>query len=118
MSVLRAERLKEACDRAGLEFAEVVEGAEEGKFQFHDTEKMVAVTHIGVTRRGKTCHVLLLGGELEGLPEIQGDIEDFAQSQGCYRILTYGRPGFMKVWETYGRKQGYFPRAVEFEKLL
>lgn len=68
-------------------------------------------------RAGKTCRVVAVGGDSghEGRAMWRrciAEIERYAKTQGCYKVVIDGRHGWMRILSDY------HPKCVSFEKRI
>lgn len=68
-------------------------------------------------RQGKTCRVVSVGGDSggEGVAMWRrciAEIERYAKTQGCYKVVIDGRRGWIRVLADYD------PKCVSFEKRI
>ena len=59
-------------------------------------EASAAVTEIVSYPRLRACRVWLAAGDLEGIKEIERQVEGWARQNGCARLEIIGRKGWLK----------------------
>jgi hypothetical protein len=96
---VKLRKLAEACARGFTDLEDMVQGAREGRCQFHEVEDAVGITSIVISGRYKICHLLGVAGTLNGLKELAPIIDAFARDMGCSDIYTVGRKGFEKYYK-------------------
>lgn len=56
----------------------------------------------------RSCNVWLQGGDLNGLLPMHPDLEGWASSNDCQRMIAWGRDGWLRVldgWEKMGSRR-------------
>lgn len=67
-----------------------------GHAQLWMHEASAAVTEIVSYPRMRACRVWLAAGDLEGIKEIERQVESWARQNGCARLEIIGRKGWLK----------------------
>lgn len=112
----KLDRLRAACVAGRLDFVDILQQCHDGRAQFWDHPEACAVTSLGVSGDYRTCYITVAGGTLQGLWELNEQIEQFARANDCQAIHTTGRVGFEKFEAQ--RPQGYKRIAIMYEKVL
>jgi len=82
-----------------------------GRAQLWCGEGCAGVTEIAPDNR---LHILLAGGSMSGLLAMREDVEAFARALGCTAVYLGGRPGWRRVFPTFG----YARQGEDMEKQL
>lgn len=94
--------LQKSIDRENIwSLAEIQNLVTQGEMQVWERENAIALTGIEQHKDGDVVVILLAGGNLSELQEIEKEIEQFAISQNCKRIYINGRKGWEKALEGY-----------------
>ena len=67
-----------------------------GQAQLWMHEASAAVTEIVSYPRLRACRVWLAAGDLDGIKEIERQVEGWARQNGCARLEIIGRKGWLK----------------------
>lgn len=105
--IFRCRKYIEAALAAGLSppthvFMDIVEGIEQGKFQFWPGKRSVLITEIITYAQRKGVHAFLAGGDLQEIMGTHQMIRDFAKTVGADHFSITGRPGWSRVMRTLG----------------
>lgn len=73
-----------------------------GEAWFFPFDRSACVCLVFDEPRAKTCHQWLVGGDLNDLLSHREEVEAWAKSQGCTRMLTAGRKGWSRVMAPFG----------------
>lgn len=96
-----------------INYQDVVDGINEGEYQFWTAENSCVVTTIDIFPRMKQLTVVIGAGDLEEIDTvIRPVVEEWARSIQCDAMIIMGRPGWQKALEGYKRT------AVVLEKRL
>jgi len=78
-------------------FDDIVAAVLTGRMQLWPAENCCAVTEITHYPRKKAIHVFLLGGNLEGILDLEESMAEFGGVNGCSAMTGAGRPGWERV---------------------
>lgn len=74
-----------------------------GEYKLWRFEKCAVVTMFIQYPRLKALNVFMAGGDLEDLKTKQPEIERWAREQGCTRIVSGGREGWIRAFPDYSK---------------
>jgi len=86
-------------------YEDIEKGVVEQRMWLFDTDKAFAVVEIKDYTKGRVGHVLVAGGSVQGLAELQELSTPFFKEIGARRLSMIGRQGFMKKLPALGWKQ-------------
>ncbi len=100
----------ERADEYGVE--DVLRYVAEGRWQLWHGEDCVAFTKIDRYAKHTACVVILCGGDLGEIREIEPDLAKWAKQQGCKYLVIHGRRGWGRALDGYNEKSTTFRKAL------
>lgn len=94
--------------------AELLEDLESGRAQLWPGETAAVVTQCLIDEAGRTLHVWLAGGDMDGVLALRPGIEAWGRAQGCRCMTIDGRRG----WNRVLRRHGYELQGAELKRTL
>lgn len=96
------ERLQAACDAGEVyTLAEVLELLNTDGWEIWERPDCVAVTLLEQHQIGMVVDVVLAGGELSALQELEKELAEYGRSLGCKMMYINGRPGWQRALQGY-----------------
>ena len=95
------------------DFEDVCQAIVEGKMQLWAGDKACAVTEIIVYPSKKVLHVILAGGDMDQILDMQESAEAWGKAQGCSSMTIAGRQGWKRVLADYGYEQMFVTLGKE-----
>ena len=86
------------------DYDDIVQGIVEGRMQLWPAPRGCIVTEIVVYPKKKHLNIFLAGGELDQILDMNDDVRDWAEMQGCDAAMMSGRTGWKKPLEPLGWK--------------
>ncbi len=85
-----------------------------GRAQLWLGETAAIVTQCVLNDRGRSLHVWLAGGDLDGVMALRPGVEAWGRGLGCAFLTIDGRAGWRRVL----RRHGYVPDGSELKRML
>lgn len=95
--------------------ADVEAAVDKDEMQLWLAPQSIIITTLGEYPRGRVCLVFLAAGEMAEIQALHPQIEAWARSQYCYKMVFAGRKGWARSFVTH---QGFRPTVHVFEKDL
>ena len=93
---------------------DLIAQAREGRVQIWHRDNSLAITEILGFPQKNVCNVVACAGRLPEILEMEPEIETFAREHDCAFMVTHGR----SAWGRVGRKTGWVPVSMRFQKSL
>lgn len=103
-------RLIKAVNRSneGWTWEKLVDGVvNTGKLGFFHNVDSCAVLQMCTSPKGVYLHILFAAGNQDGLYSLYEDVATWARENGCYKMTTLARKGFVKRLPKMGWRQPY-----------
>ena len=86
----------------------------EGRLGLFHNGDSVAVMQMCNSPKGQYLHILFGAGKQEALYKLYDVVADWGKANGCYKMTTLGRKGFIRRLPKMGWKQpfAFFERAL------
>ena len=81
---------------------DLIEALRKGEMQAFHNDRAIVITEIAQTPRRRFVHVFLSAGELDGVLELMGQIEEWGLANGCEFARACVRPGYEPVLKARG----------------
>jgi hypothetical protein len=110
------QQLNQALTDAGgtATLDDLIVQAREGRVRIFHRAHSLAITEILGFPQKNVLNVIACGGQLPEILEMEPEIEAFAREHDCAFMVTHGR----SAWGRIGRKTGWVPVSMRFQKSL
>lgn len=100
----------ERADEYGVE--DVLQYVSEGRWLLWHGERSVAFTRIARYAQHSACVVVLCGGDIKEIRDLEPGVAKWAKRQGCKYLEIYGRRGWKRALEGYEEQSVIYRKAL------